>query len=128
MSFDVRLDDGTIRSYDTYYLEDYADRQPDHNSNHRRTPCGHCECEEGYHWGCDHLECAILTAKHNGPEPGNFLIVTGMFTLVVGFGLLFIILGLILNRTEENSPLIELEAFQDKGTIDGIPAHHVLVC
>ncbi len=119
MSFGVRLEDGTIQSYDTYYSEDYTNRQLNHNPDHRRTHCGRCECENGYEWGCDHLECAISTAKHNGPEPGNFLTVTGMLTLAIGFGLLFIIRGLVLNKTEENRPLKDLEALRDKGTIEG---------
>ena len=118
MSFDIRLGDGTVRSYDTYYLADYADRIHNHNPNHRCTACNHCECEEGYHWGCDHLECAIKAAMINKPEPGNFLIVAGMFTLIVGFGLFFIILGIILNITEENIPLKELEEFRDKGYLE----------
>jgi hypothetical protein len=42
-----------------------------------------------------------------------------MLTLVVGFGLLFIILGLVLNKTEENRPLKDPEALRDKGTIEG---------
>lgn len=57
----------------------------------------------------------------------NFLIVTGMLTLVIGFGLFFIILGLVLNKTEENRPLNDLGALWDKGTIDGVPAHQVFV-
>jgi len=44
---------------------------------------------------------------------------------VIGFGLLFIILGFILNKTEENRRLKELESLRDKGTIDGMHAHQV---
>jgi hypothetical protein len=127
MSFDVKLKDGTIRSYDTCYLEDYTNHQLNYNPDHSHTPCDHCECEKGDELGAICLECAIATAKHNGPGTGNFLIVTGMLTLVIGFGLPFIILGFILNKIEENRPLRQLEALWDKGTIERMPAPQVFI-
>jgi hypothetical protein len=145
MALKLKLDDGTIKEYSTYYR--YGGGENDYKPPICETKCG---IKWNPDWepdrkGCDHFDCAMYILEGNIKSYPNvifasigimlfFVLVemgSGMKSIefVIGYSSIMIIILSILFRnlaresTQEKRELIE---FRDHGTINGIKAHKPL--
>lgn len=141
MSLKLKLDDGTIKEYSTYYR--YGGGENDYKPPTCETKCGikWNPDYEPYREGCDHFDCAMYVLESNialYPKLIFFLIGVNLFFILlnatsdiktigffIGYSILTILFYSILIRylargsTKEKMELIE---FRDHGTINGIKA------